>query len=154
MRFLTTWLLAARRQDAWDVLADVQRWPEWWHGMESAVELAGGGHTRVGSRYRVRWRGRLAYPVSFDFEVCEVAEPLAMRGRAAGGLVGMGLWRLFEQDGVTAVLYEWQVRPGPPWMRLATTLAPGALRRNHDWVMRQGGRGLARRLSCDLLAVG
>jgi len=152
--FLTTWLLAAPRQDAWDVLQDVLGWPRWWRGMESASELDPGDERRVGSRYRVRWRARVPYAVEFEFEVAEVVEPLRMSGRASGGLTGTGRWRLFEQDGVTAVLYDWQVRPGPAWMRVAAPLAGGALRRNHDWVMRQGGEGLARELGAELLACG
>lgn len=152
MRFLTTWLLAAPRQDVWEALADVLDWPAWWDGMEEAIELAPGDERRVGSRYRVRWRGRVPYTVEFDFEVIVVHEPLSMSGRASGGLAGTGHWRLFEQGGVTAVLYEWDVRPAQPWMRAAPWLAPGVLRHNHDWVMRQGGEGLARRLGCELLA--
>lgn len=154
LRFLTTWLLAAPRQEVWDALADVLAWPAWWQGMEAVVELAPGDEGRVGSRYRVRWRGRGPYSVAFDFEVIEVHEPLSMSGRASDGLTGTGRWRLFEQDGVTAVLYEWDVRPEPVWMRAAARLAPGPLRRNHDWVMRRGGDGLARRLGCELLVSG
>lgn len=154
MRFLTTWLLAAPRQDVWDALADVLDWPAWWVGIEAAAELAAGDERRVGARYRVRWRGRAPYAVAFDFEVMEVHEPLSMSGRASDGLTGTGRWRLFEQDGVTAVLYEWQVRPERPAMRAAAWLAPATLQRNHDWVMRRGGQGLARRLRCELLATG
>jgi len=154
VRFLTTWLLAAPRQDAWDVLQDVLGWPRWWTGMESAVEVEPGDERRVGSRYRVRWRGRVPYAVEFDFVVERVAEPAWMSGRALGGLEGTGAWRLFEDGGVTAVLFDWQVRPTRAWMRLAAPLAAGALRRNHDWVMRQGGEGLARELGVELLACG
>ena len=32
-----------------------------------------------------------------------------MEGQATGDLEGIGRWRLYEQDGVTAVLYEWDV---------------------------------------------
>lgn len=154
MRFLSTWLLAAPRQDVWDALADVLDWPAWWEGMEAVSELAAGDARRVGGRYRVRWRGRVPYAVVFDFEVIEVDEPLEMSGRASAGLTGTGRWRLFEQDGVTAVLYEWEVRPERAWMRAAGWLAPGPLRSNHDWVMFRGGEGLARRLQCELLAAG
>jgi uncharacterized protein YndB with AHSA1/START domain len=152
--FVTTWLIDAPRQQAWDVLQDVLGWPRWWRGMESAVEIEPGDERRIGSRYRVRWRARLPYAVEFDFLVERVDEPARMSGRALGGLEGTGAWRLFEDGGVTAVLYEWHVRPTLPWMRLAAPLAAGTLRRNHDWVMRQGGEGLARQLGVKLLACG
>jgi uncharacterized protein YndB with AHSA1/START domain len=154
VRFLTTWLLTARREDAWDALADVLAWPAWWEGMEAATEVAAGDERRVGGRYRVRWRGRVPYAVEFDFEVEAVDQPQSMHGRASGGLVGTGHWRLFEQGGVTAVVYHWDVRPGRASMRGAAALAPATLRSNHDWVMRRGGEGLAARLECELLAAG
>ena len=66
----------------------------------------------------------------------------------------MGRWRLFEDEGVTAVLYEWDVQTNRAWMNLLAPLARAALVRNHNTVMRWGGEGLARRLGADLLAVG
>ena len=48
-RFLTTWLLDAPRQQAWDVLADCESWPQWWRGVEAVDELDGGDERRVGS---------------------------------------------------------------------------------------------------------
>ena len=32
-----------------------------------------------------------------------------MGGDAVGELAGTGVWRLFEQDGVTAIVYDWDV---------------------------------------------
>ena len=132
------------------MLADVLRWPEWWRGVEAVEELAGGDERRVASRYRVRWRSRLPYAVTFDFTVEEVDRPRTMAGRAAGDLEGSGRWRLFEDDGITAVVYEWDVAVGRPWLGLLRPVA----RRNHDVVMRWGGEGLARRAGARLLGRG
>ena len=77
-----------------------------------------------------------------------------MQGEAAGDLRGTGCWRLFEQDGVTAVVYDWDVRTGKRWMNLLTPLARPVFEYNHDTVMRWGGEGLARRLGASLLAAG
>ena len=46
---------------------------------------------------------RSATRVEFDFTVDEVDEPRRMAGRASGELEGTGVWRLFEEGGVTAV---------------------------------------------------
>jgi hypothetical protein len=77
-----------------------------------------------------------------------------MKGEATGELEGTGHWRLFEQDGVTAVTYEWDVRTTKPWMNLLGPVAKPVFEYNHDLVMRWGGEGLAQRLGCRLLATG
>ena len=64
--------------------------------------------------------------VGNDFEVIDLDEPRSMRGVASGALAGTGQWRLFEQDGVTAVLYEWNVETTKLWMNV---LGPVAARR-------------------------
>ncbi len=144
--FLTTWLVPAERQAAWDVLADVLAWPQWWPGVVGAEELNPGGAVRAGSRYRVRWRSPVGYSVEFDFTVDEVDEPRRMSGRAYGDLEGTGVWRLFEDGGVTAVTYEWKVVATKPWMNALGPLPRPLFRWSHDHVMAGGGEGLAARL--------
>jgi hypothetical protein len=81
-----------------------------------------------------------------------VEKPLLIEADAEGELTGQGRWRLFEQDGVTAVLYEWNVATTKPWMNaLAPALRP-VFEWNHNWVMRNGGAGIAELLGCRLLA--
>jgi uncharacterized protein YndB with AHSA1/START domain len=153
-RFLTSWLIQSSRHDVWGVLQDPVRWPEWWHGVERVEELDAGDGARVGSRYRIAWRSRIPYELEFDFTVRRVDPPCCMAGDAVGELEGTGVWRLFEQDGVTAVLYDWNVRTTKRWMNLLAPLARPVFEQNHDLVMRWGGEGLARRLGVELLAAG
>ena len=86
---------------------DAPGWPEWWRGVVRVEELAAGDSGRVGSRYLIEWRSRVPYPLAFEFTVDRVDEPWLMEGRAEGDLSGRGRWRLLEESGVTAVLYEW-----------------------------------------------
>lgn len=153
-RFLTTWILAAPRQELWDVLADVLSWPQWWRGVEAASEVDGGDERRVGSCYRVRWHGSLPYRVELEFAVETVREPLLMAGRSYGDIAGSGSWRLFEQDGVSAVTYEWEVHPTRAWMKALTPVGRPVFRAEHDRLMRAGGEGLARRVGARAIALG
>jgi hypothetical protein len=77
-----------------------------------------------------------------------------MQADAVGELSGVGRWRLYEDDGVTAVLYEWNVSTGKAWMNLIAPLARPIFEWNHDWVMARGGEGIADLLGCRLLASG
>ena len=106
----------------------------------------------AGRRYRVRWRSFVPYAVRFDFEVERVELPTLMSGRATGDLEGAGTWRLYEQDGITAVTYDWRVTTTKPWMNRVAPLARPVFEWNHDWVMARGGEGLAQLLGCRLLA--
>jgi Polyketide cyclase / dehydrase and lipid transport len=153
-RFLTTWLLEGSREATWEVLQDPVSWPEWWRGVVRVDELDGGDERRVGSRYRIAWRSRVPYELEFDFTVRRIDPPRSMEGEAVGALHGSGRWRLFEQDGVTAVLYEWNVDTTKAWMNVLQPLARPIFEHNHDVVMRWGGEGLARRLGARLLAAG
>jgi hypothetical protein len=153
-RFLTTWLLEASRHATWEVLQDPVSWPEWWRGVVRVSELDAGDADRVGSRYRIAWRSRVPYHLEFDFTVHRVDRPCCMAGEADGDLRGAGTWRLFEQDAVTAVVYEWNVDTTKRWMSALRPVARPVFEYNHDAVMRWGGEGLARRLGVRLLAAG
>jgi Polyketide cyclase / dehydrase and lipid transport len=146
-RFLTAWLLDCERQAVWDALEDVDTWPDWWRGVRCVRVLDG-------ERYRIAWRSRIPYDLEFDFSVERIDAPREMHGTAEGQLAGTGHWRLFEQHGVTAVTYEWNVRTTKTWMNVIGPLARPVFAYNHDVVMRWGGEGLARRLDCKLLAAG
>jgi hypothetical protein len=105
-------------------------------------------------RYRISWRSRIPYELEFEFAVSEIDAPCCMVGHASGELEGTGRWRLFEDAGVTAVTYEWNVETTKAWMNLVGPLARRVFEHNHDVVMRWGGEGLARRLGCRLIAAG
>ena len=151
-RFLTTWLLESPREPVWDAIFDQRSWPSWWRGVKDVIELDPGDETGVGSHSRLTWRSRLPYDLVFEARTRVVEKPHLIEAEAFGELIGQGRWRLFEQGAITAVTYEWNVSTGKRWMN---TLAP-ALRPifewNHNWVMRNGGSGLAELLGCRLVA--
>ena len=153
-RFLTTWLLEAPREAVWDQLRDATSWPEWWEGVVGVEELDPGDELGRGGRHTIEWRSRIPYPIAFEFHTDEVDAPRRMAGRAFGELEGTGIWRLMEEAGLTVVLYDWDVRTTKAWMNVVAPLARPVFRWNHDFVMRQGGEGLARRLGVRLVGHG
>ena len=150
--FLTTWVLDAPRERIWDAIWESERWPEWWRGVERVVELEPGGGDGVGKLARYTWRSKLPYELDFEMRTTRVERPHLLEGQSSGELAGVGRWRLYEEVGSTAVVYEWNVATTKPWMnRLAPLLRP-AFAWNHDWVMGHGATGVARLLGCRLLA--
>lgn len=150
--FLTTWLLDSPREPVWEAIYAQERWPEWWRGVEAAEELEPGDGDGVGAVSRMVWRSLLPYRVRFEVRTTRVERPRLMEGDAVGELTGTGRWRLYEDDGATAVLYEWNVATTRRWMNLLAPVARPVFEWNHDWVMARGGEGIASLLGCDLLA--
>jgi hypothetical protein len=153
-RFLTTWLLEAAREPVFQEIWDYERWPSWWRGVQSAITLEKGDDEGVGSLARYVWKSRLPYRLEFEMRTTRVERPHLMEGSAEGELAGTGRWRLFEESGLTAVVYEWDVRTTAPWMNVLAPVARPAFAWNHDAVMRWGGEGLARRLGARLVTAG
>ena len=152
-RFLTTWLLEADRERVWDAIYESERWPEWWRGVEEAERLAEGDERGIGQRGRYVWKAKLPYRVEFEIVTTRVERPHLLEGEASGELAGTGRWRLFEQGGATAALYEWNVRTTRWWMNLLAPFARPIFAANHDYVMRNGGEGIAKLLDARLLAL-
>lgn len=151
-RFLTTWCLEAPIDPVFAAIHDAESWPQWWKGVRDVVKLEPGNEEGVGSLGRYTWRSRLPYELVFEMRTTRVERPHFMEGEAQGELAGTGRWRLFEHAGVTAVLYEWNVRTTREWMNVLAPVARPVFAWNHDVVMRQGGEGLARLLGGRLLA--
>jgi uncharacterized protein YndB with AHSA1/START domain len=152
-RFLTTWLLDADRERVWDAIYESERWPEWWKGVEEATKLEEGDESGVGQYGRYVWKSKLPYRLEFFVRTTKVERPHLLEGDAEGELAGTGRWRLFDQDGTCAVIYEWNVRTTRRWMNLFSPIARPIFATNHDYVMRNGGRGLAELLGARLIAI-
>ncbi|MBV8995391.1 MAG: SRPBCC family protein [Pseudonocardiales bacterium] len=149
-KFLTTWCVDAPIEAVFDLLKDSTGYPRWWKGVVSVEVLEPGDEFGVGQLDRFIWRSVLPYSLGFDLRVTRVQRPHLIAGRATGELEGVGVWRLYEGDGV-AVVYEWQVRTTKRWMNILGPLARPAFAWNHDVVMRDGGKGLAAELGATFL---
>jgi uncharacterized protein YndB with AHSA1/START domain len=102
--FLTTWLLDSPRKRVWEAIYAQQRWPEWWRGVEGGRRAASWRGNWVGAVSRMVWRSLLPYRVRFEVTTTPVERPHLMEGEAVGELSGIGRWRLYEDEGATAVL--------------------------------------------------
>jgi uncharacterized protein YndB with AHSA1/START domain len=152
--FLTTWLVEAPIEPVWDAIYDTEAWPSWWRGVTHVRELEPGDEDGTGKLFVIGWRSRLPYDLEFETRVTRVQRPHVMEGAASGELTGFGRWRLFEAEGSTAVLYEWNVSTTKRWMNVLAPVLRPFFAWNHDWVMRSGGEGIARLLNTRLLAQG
>lgn len=132
-RFVSRWLVAARREEVVRILEDAESLPRWWGDVYLAVEREPDGVFQVHSRgwlpYTLRWRFRRT-------------DGLALR--AWGDLEGSGEWQLTELGGHTVVTFTWSVRADKPLLRYGSWLLKPVFAANHRWAMRRGEEALRR----------
>ena len=147
----TEWVLDAPIGAIYAALATPETWPRWWRYVEPVVLVRKGDAEGIGAVHRYTWASRLPYRLSFDMETTALAPPHRIEAVARGDLSGTGRWDLAAKDRNARVRYTWRVTTGKRWMNaLAPLLAP-VFAWNHDQVMAEGGRGLARHLGVTLL---
>jgi Polyketide cyclase / dehydrase and lipid transport len=149
--FLTTWCVDAPIDAAFDLLSESAGYPRWWKGVSSVEILEPGDEDGLGELDHFTWRSVLPYSLGFDLRITRIERPHLIEAQATGELEGVGVWRLYEGDGV-AIVYDWRVRTTKRWMNALGPIARPAFAWNHDIVMRRGGRGLAAALGARLLA--
>ena len=150
----TEWVLDAPAEAIYATLTTPETWPRWWRYVEDVTLVRKGDAEGIGAVHRYTWSSRLPYRVSFDMETTALARPSCIEAVARGDLTGTGRWDLATEDCNARVRYTWRVTTGKRWMNaLAPVLAP-VFAWNHDQVMAEGGRGIARHLGVTLLRHG
>lgn len=150
--FVTIWCLEAPLELVWNAIVAVERWPEWWRGVERVETLLVGGPGGLGAMHRYTWKSALPYRLSFDMYVTRISPPYLLEGLASGELEGSGQWRLSNDGTTTTARYDWHVRTTKPWMNVIAPLARPFFVWNHHVVMTWGGEGLAKLLNARLLS--
>jgi hypothetical protein len=151
--FVTRWQLEASLDDVWNAIVQAEAWPRWWRYLRRVELVESGDADGVGAVRRFVWSSRLPYRLAFDMRTASLERLRFIEGTAAGELNGSGPWDFSVQGAVNTVRYTWIVATDRPWMnRLAPILAP-VFRWNHDGVMAQRGRGLARYLGVRLVGL-
>lgn len=145
--FTTIWRVAAPVMPVWMAITDVERWPQWWRGVEAVIRMRDGDHRGIGAIYRYTWKSKLPYRLTFEMETTHIEPFRRIEGHARGELQGIGCWRFSEADGITTMRYDWIVSTTKAWMNLLAPLARPLFVWNHDAVMGWGYNGLVRLLS-------
>ena len=148
-QFVTNWRLEAPIEDVWAAIADSLRWPEWWPGVTSVVDITPGRADGIGLVRRYTFRSVLPYNLVFDVRTTRVEAPTALDGEASGELVGTGRWLLRSRNQATLVRYIWEVDTAKRWMNALAPLLRPLFVWNHHAIMRAGEAGLRRHLEAN-----
>jgi Polyketide cyclase / dehydrase and lipid transport len=148
--FVSRWQIQAPIERVWEEIYHADQWPTWWKYVAGVEELEPGAAGGVGRRQRLLFRTRLPYTLGFDVRWTRVQPPSTLEAEATGELAGTGRWMLSSTGGGTLVVYTWDIRTTRRWMNVLAPVARPAFKWNHDELMREGGRSLARRLGAGL----
>ena len=152
--FVTDFSVSADRERVWDALSDPSDWPSWWRWLKRVEVLDKGGADQLGARYRYSFGTALPYTLSFYLVVTAVDRPRSLVGQASGELQGSGHWLLEDAaGGGTDVTYVWLVETTKRWMNVLAPIARPAFSWNHDVLMRDFAKGVARITNSELRSV-
>jgi hypothetical protein len=155
--FISRFRLHADAVAVWRLLADAERWPQWWpyvHNVQRGpLQHAVADPTHAAAMVPtvdIDWRGALGFDLRVRVSTTRTQCPQLLEGLVTGDLRGSALWLIEPAANGAAVdvSYRWQCDLHRPWMRLFAWLLRPAFTRIHFKVMRVGAQGMARRLGC------
>ena len=128
-RFEHRWLLDASREAAYDVLVDLERYPEWWPQISAVVKL-GEDHGLV------LCRSLLPFTLHLELRP-EVRDPEngVLQVSIEGDLQGWSRFTLTPTPAGLDVHYEQEVETRRALLA-ATRFVRRVVRANHTWMMR------------------
>lgn len=105
---LTIWKIAAPIEDVWEAIAQAERWPSWWKGVEKVEQLEPGDEHGIGRVIRSTRKSKLPYRLAFESRTVKVRKPHTIEIEAIGELKGSGRWELSQADSAnrSALLLE------------------------------------------------
>ncbi|HRO41994.1 MAG TPA: SRPBCC family protein [Flavipsychrobacter sp.] len=150
--FITRWQIKAPVEIVWETMFESERWSEWWKSVISVTETVPGDEMGIGSIRSYTLISPMRYRLTFQILLTERETFRLLKGKVTGQLDGVGSWHFSESDEVTTVECHWQVATTVKWMnRFAFLLAPLFVY-NHNIVMKQGAKGLAKKLNAQLIS--
>jgi len=150
-KFITQWKIAAPINDVWYAIHASEKWRSWWKGVRLVKVIKENDVNGINGIRTYTWKSFLPYNLSFQMKLTEKKDFEFLKGVAFGELEGDGTWFFKEENGVTKVQYNWNVKTNKPWMNYFAFILKPIFKLNHDIIMRWGAEGLAKKLNTKLI---
>jgi hypothetical protein len=142
-RFVDEWFVPMQIEQAYDVLGDPLRYPEWWP--EAFPQASGDpGPPKPGNRVAVVSRGFLPYRLRWTLTCVAVDRPHTIDAEMSGDFVGTSSWTFAEVDGGTRAVLDFRPAVAKPLVRRLSLLLRPLFRANHRWAMARGQEAIRR----------
>jgi uncharacterized protein YndB with AHSA1/START domain len=153
--FLSEFTMTSSRDAIWPALMASEDWPSWWRWLKHIdVVRAATSEDGVGAVYRNRISSPTGYAFTFESETAEVDRLSRIDLILTGEIDGRVRYLLSDDpSGGTHISYAQLVETPKWWMNLLAPIARPGFTWNHDKLMTDFGRGLARASRGDLVTV-
>jgi len=143
-RFVDEWLVPMPIEQAYEILGDPLRYPEWWP--EAFPQASGDpGPPKPGNRTEVLSKGFLPYRLRWTLTCTSVERPHKIDAEMTGDFVGTSAWTLSEtEDGGTRAVLDFRPAVAKPLVRNLSPLLRPLFRANHRWAMARGQEAINR----------
>jgi hypothetical protein len=145
---VTHWLVEASIDEVSAILAEPERFTEWWPQVYLDVRVLDPGDADgLGRTVAFHTRGRLPYTLRWQGRVVDSRRPHGWTIAATGDLAGRGVWTLEQQGELAAITYDWRIDVEKPGLKPLTPILKPLYAANHRWAMARGLEGLKRELA-------
>ena len=145
-KFITQWRIKAPVIDVWYAIYRSEQWPAWWKGVREVKVIRENDANGINGIREYTWKSMLPYTLSFRMQLVEKEDFKFLRGIAFGELEGEGTWYFKEENGITRVQYNWNVKTNKAWMSYFAFILKPLFKLNHDVIMKWGAKGLTKKL--------
>ena len=149
--FVTVWKLEAPLKTVWDVISNVEEFPNWWQDVVKIKILDQGDSQGINVLAEQTWQGVLPYQISLVLRTTAVDYLKSIKIEASGELEGTGKWTFTSEEGIVTVQYNWDVRTTKKVINVLALFLKPLLIWNHDEAMRRGALSLANKLNARLI---
>jgi len=153
--FLSDFRMTTDRDAVWAALIAVEEWPLWWRWLKRIdVMREATSEDGVGAVYRNHIGSPTGYAFEFQGEIAAADRPRRLDLTLTGEIVGRIRYLLSDDpSGGTHVEYAQLVETPKWWMNLLAPIARPGFTWNHDKLMTDFGRGLAKASGGELVTV-
>lgn len=138
-RFVEEWTVPAPPEAAYDVLVDLEHYPDWWSQVLAVAKIDD-------DTARVLCRSTLPHTLDLVLRAVH-REPDRLEIAMTGDLAGTARWRIGRTCGGTRLLYEQEVVVTGRLLGAASRVLAPVMRWNHARMMAGCRRGLLARLA-------
>ncbi|MBV9961999.1 MAG: SRPBCC family protein [Parafilimonas sp.] len=152
-KFITRWKIEASINDVWYAIYKSEEWPNWWKGVIQVKIIKENDEQGINGIRQYKWKSLLPYTLSFKMQLIEKRDFVFLKGIAVGELEGDGTWYFKEENAITNIQYNWNVKTNKAWMNYFAIILKPIFKFNHNIIMKWGAEGLAKKLNAKLISV-
>lgn len=143
---ITEWKFANSTHEIFELIKDMETWPEWWPGIKKVEKVVHGFEAGQGSLYHCILKGILPINLRFTQVLAGVKTDEIIEGNVHGNITGFLNWEFFRRNNDTIVKAHFKVHDSRAFTYYTGFLLAPLYKLNFHYLFRRGAKGLAVKL--------